>query len=88
MKMGLLQVALHHRERHSSSYVLGSENGSSVSLVGRRRAPEVAHRLEHLWGALQNHPLLGYPSGTEIGIALRHCPLGVMEVSLHHPLLH
>ena len=88
MKIGLLQVALYHRERHSSSFVLGSENGSSVSPVGRRRAPEVAHPLEHLRGALRNHPLLGYLSGTKIGIAFWHRPLGVTEVSVHHPLLH
>ena len=89
MKPDLLLVALRCQERHFSSSVSGSGNGFSVSLVGRRHSPEVAHPLEHLRGAPRNHPLLGYPSGIGIGIAFRHRPLaGVTEVSLCHPLPH
>ena len=89
MKMGLLQVALHHREWHSSSSVLGSENEFSVSLAGQGRHWEAAHLLERPQGALRNRLRLGCPLGMGIGIAFRHYSLaGVMEASLRYPLLH
>ena len=89
MKMGLLQVALHHWERHSSSSVLGSENEFSVSLASRGRHWGAAHLLERPQGFFRNHLRLDCPLEMGIGIAFRHCSLaGVMEASPHRPLLH
>ena len=89
MKMGLLQVALHRRERHSSFSVLGSENEFSVTLAGWGRHWEAAHLLERPQGSFRNHLRLGCRLETGIGMAFWHCSLaGVMEASLHRPLLH
>ena len=89
MKMGLLQLVLHHRERHSSSSVLGSENEFSVSLAGRGRHWEAAHLLERPQGSFRKHLRLSYPLEMGIGIAFRHYSLaGVMAASLHRLLLH
>ena len=89
MKTGLLHVGLLRQEQHSSSSVSGGENGFSVSLVGRRHHPEVAHLLERPRGPPGTPPPLGYPSGTGSGIVFRRrFLLVVMEDRLRHPLPH